>query len=146
MISPDKKWQQTRGCGYAPCGSALVITLLQKYRLPLSPSNTTPKTGTHSVETHPQTPPPTCVMTSGLWPSRHPQTHSFVLWFTFIRSSSPFFVSFFFVSSSFFKFTSSFKNARLPPRLGVVPGARPEWVCLPPDCLWCRIVREGWFA
>lgn len=40
--------------GYAPCGSALVITLLQKYRFPLSPSNTTPETDTHSVYTHPQ--------------------------------------------------------------------------------------------
>lgn len=45
---------KTRYGGYAPCGSALVITLLQKYRFPLSPSNTTPETDTHSVYTHPQ--------------------------------------------------------------------------------------------
>lgn len=51
-----KKKKKTEACygGYAPCGSALVITLLQKYRFPLSPSNTTPEL-THSLNTHPQT-------------------------------------------------------------------------------------------
>lgn len=59
LSSLQQMTTQTCGCSYAPCGSALVITLLQKYRLPLSPSNTTPKTGTHSVDAHPQPPSPT---------------------------------------------------------------------------------------
>lgn len=49
---PTNKWRHTHTLysGYAPCGSALVITLLQKYRFPLSPSNTTPEL-THSLHT-----------------------------------------------------------------------------------------------
>lgn len=45
---------QTLLGGYAPCGSALVITLLQKYRFPLSPEQHHPSTDTQSTHTHKQ--------------------------------------------------------------------------------------------
>lgn len=69
--------------GYAPCGSASVITLLQKYRFPLSPSNTTPGL-THTLHT------PTNKQTSLTPPllSGSSQTH-FHLDFTFVHSASP---------------------------------------------------------
>jgi len=49
--------------GYAPCGSALVITLLQKYRFPLSPSNTTPELTHTSLHTPTYSEPPAVVST-----------------------------------------------------------------------------------
>lgn len=40
--STQRNNQQKRLSGYAPCGSVLVITLLQKYRFPLIPRAATP--------------------------------------------------------------------------------------------------------
>lgn len=77
--------------GYAPCGSALVITLLQKYRFPLSPSNTTPEL-THSLHTPTNNKPSAIVHSSPLSVSDRHIIHKHTLSsfsFTFIRSLSP---------------------------------------------------------
>ncbi len=79
--------------GYAPCGSASVITLLQKYRFPLSPSNTTPIL-THSLHT-PTNNKLAVRENSSLFTlsvSDHPIIHKHTLSsfsFTFIRSLPP---------------------------------------------------------
>ena len=46
----NQRMTQTFYGGYAPCGSALVITLLQKYRFPLS--RATPPQNWHTQSTH----------------------------------------------------------------------------------------------
>lgn len=53
--------EETRCGGYAPCGSASVITLLQKYRFPLS---TRPLKLTHAQSTHTHNKRPSSVVFS----------------------------------------------------------------------------------